>query len=189
MLFKYNHSDIKFEPVSKFRYLDVRVTLILALMLSLIAATVTDSTRNSQQDVVYEDRVLLLEEIYAFSEAKLIEQIARLNFRHPHIVLAQAKLESGNYSSAIFRENNNLFGMKKATVRLNLATTSNKGHAYYDTWQDSVLDYALYTATYLNSLKTEEQYYNYLAQNYAEDTMYVYKVKQIVEAQNLKKLF
>jgi len=189
MLFKYNHNSIKFEPISRFRYLDIRLMLLAILMLGLVAATVTDTTRVNQQDTLYEDRLVLLEESLRFSEDRLIEQITRLNFKHPYIVLAQAKLESGNFTSPIFKENNNLFGMKKAVVRLNVARSSSKGHAFYDTWQDSVIDYALYTATYLNSLKTEEQYYDYLAQNYAEDTMYVHKVRQIVEAQNLKELF
>jgi uncharacterized FlgJ-related protein len=189
MLFKYNDDKIKFERVSRFQYLDVRFVFSLIVMLGLLAATVTDSTRTKEQETLYEDKLILLEESLIFSEARLIEQITKLNFKHPHIVLAQAKLESANFTSQIFIENNNLFGMKKAVVRLNVAKSSNRGHAYYDTWQDSVIDYALYTATYLNSLKTEEQYYDYLTRNYAEDTMYVSKVRRIAEVQKLQELF
>lgn len=189
MLFKYNDNQVKFERVPRFQYLDARLAASLLVMLGLLAATVTDSTSIKEQEILYEDRLILLEESSMFSEARLVEQIAKLNFKHPHIVLAQAKLESGNYTSQIFIENNNLFGMKKAVVRLNTARSSNRGHAYYDTWQDSIIDYALYTATYLNSLKTEDQYYDYLARNYAEDTTYVNKVREIVEVQKLRDLF
>ena len=40
-----------------------------------------------------------------FSEKALIELIKDCNMKYPHIVLAQAQLESGNFSSRIFKEN------------------------------------------------------------------------------------
>jgi len=77
-------------------------------------------------------------------------------------------------------ENNNLFGMKEATQRINLSKGTQTNHAYYSYWMDSVYDYALYCATYLSKLKTEDDYYNYLSQSYAEDGSYIDKLKNIV---------
>ena len=45
-----------------------------------------------------------------FSEKALIELLKDCNMKYPHIVLAQAKVESGHFKSRIFRQNNNLFG-------------------------------------------------------------------------------
>ncbi len=53
-----------------------------------------------------------------FSEEALIELIKDCNLKYPHIVLAQAKVESGHYKSRIFKQNNNLFGMRRARIRV-----------------------------------------------------------------------
>lgn len=67
---------------------------------------------------------------------------------HPHIVYAQAILETGNFTSAIFLENNNLFGMKHPRQRETLSLGHNRGHAKYKSWQDSVRDYAKWQEYY-----------------------------------------
>lgn len=124
-----------------------------------------------------------------FSEEKLIEKLKELNFKFPHIVLAQAKLETGNFSSKMFNENNNLFGMKQARSRINLAEGTQYGHAFYETWLESVYDYAFYSSTYLSKIKSERDYFTYLSQSYAEDPNYIPRLKQIIEQQNLKSKF
>ena len=133
-----------------------------------------------------EEKLIILREANSFSEQKLIESIKELNFRFPHIVLAQAKLESSNFSSPIFLENNNLFGMKEAKVRANLAIGTKRSHAFYKNWKDSLLDYALYYSTYLSKIRTESEYFEYLNQSYAQDPNYVVKLKNIIRKQNLK---
>jgi len=121
-----------------------------------------------------------------FSEEKLIKLINSLNFPFPHIVLAQAMHETNFFKSSIFRENNNLFGMKRATVRITTSKGTNRDHAAYDTWMDSVYDRAFYSATYLSNVKTEDEYYSFLSQFYAEDPEYINKLKQIIENKTLK---
>jgi uncharacterized FlgJ-related protein len=149
----------------------------------------TSNPANKAQNLSQEDKLIVIREYNEFSENKLIEKITELNFRYPHIILAQAKLESGHFKSTIFLENNNMFGMKEAKLRANLAKGTNRGHAYYETWQESVIDYALYYSSYLRSIKTEGEYFEYLRQNYAEDPTYVQRLKQIIEKQELKNKF
>ena len=149
----------------------------------------TSNPSNEVQNLSQEDKLIVIREYNEFSEEKLIEKITELNFRYPHIILAQAKLESGHFKSTIFLENNNMFGMKEAKLRANLAKGTNRGHAYYDTWQESVIDYALYYSSYLRSIKTEGEYFEYLKQNYAEDKTYVQRLKQIIKKQDLKNKF
>ena len=149
----------------------------------------TSNPTNEVQNLSQEDELIVIREYNEFSEEKLIEKITELNFRYPHIILAQAKLESGHFKSTIFLENNNMFGMKEAKLRANLAKGTNRGHAYYDTWQDCILDYALYYSTYLSDIRTEGEYFEYLRQNYAEDPTYVQRLKQIIKKQDLKNKF
>lgn len=124
-----------------------------------------------------------------FSQDKLVEMLKDLNVRFPHIVLAQARLESGGYRSRIFKENNNLFGMKQATVRVNTALGTQHNHAYYDTWRESVYDYAFYQTRYLSGAKTEGEYLYVLGQSYAEDPDYVTKLRNEIQKGNLRSLF
>ena len=86
----------------------------------------------------------------------------------PEIVIAQAKLETGNYSSDVFYENNNLFGLYD----------SNKKEYYkFNSWQESVLAYKDLIQSKLND---GEDYYAFLKRiGYAKDKNYIKKVKRI----------
>jgi uncharacterized FlgJ-related protein len=118
-----------------------------------------------------------------------IEEISKLNFKYPHIVLAQAILETGNYESKIFKENNNLFGMKEARVRLNLAKGTQHGHAYYDDWKESLTDYALWYSTYASKCKNEKQLYKLLNKQYAEAKYYPQALQRIIKRDQLESKF
>lgn len=124
-----------------------------------------------------------------FSEESFIEMLQELNVKYPYIVLAQARIESGRYSSRIFKENHNLFGMKQANRRINTAEGTQYGHAFYQTWRESVYDYAFYQSRYLSSATTEEEYYYIIGKSYAEDPKYISKLKNEVEKYKLKSKF
>lgn len=124
-----------------------------------------------------------------FTEEKLVSLIKSLHFPFPEIVMAQAIHESGCFSSKLFLENNNILGMKCPIVRLTTSKGEQNGYAYYESWKDCIYDRALYSATYLSNVKTEEDYYNYLSQYYAEDKDYVDKLKRIIQQKNLKQIF
>lgn len=115
-----------------------------------------------------------------FTEIKLKRLILDLNMKYPDVVLAQAKIESGNFKSKIFLENNNLFGMRQATNRPTTSSQVESGYAYYMNWKESVIDYALYQSKYLSDL-TREQYLSYLGKNYAEDPQYKDGIIKVIE--------
>lgn len=123
-----------------------------------------------------------------FSEEALIEAIKQMKFKHPHIVLAQAKLETGHFQSRVFLENNNLFGMKQAWRRPTTALGTHRGHAVYSNWRESLIDYALYSAYYVQD-KDEEEFYEHLNDNYAQDPIYNVKLRNVVEREDLEVLF
>ena len=138
--------------------------------------------------IISNDIVINSDGIYAiphqkdvFTEQKLKEYLIELNVKFPNVVFAQAKLESGNFRSKIFEENNNLFGMKQPSVRTTTATGEQYNHATYNSWRESVLDYALYSCKYTSNIQTEDEYIAYLGSRYAEDTNYVNKLKNIVK--------
>lgn len=111
-----------------------------------------------------------------FSEEAFIEEVKRYNFKYPEIIIAQARIESNNFKSPIFKECNNIFGMKEARKRLNLAEGSCRGHAYYSSWKASLQDRALYEASYTHKIGSRDQYITYLDRLYAEDGSYAEKL-------------
>ena len=112
--------------------------------------------------------------------------IDTLNIEHPHIVLAQMKLESGNFKSNLAKSNNNFFGMKHPLTRPTVSLGSKKGYATFNSWSYSILDYALWQRRYARGL-TEEEYLDMLSYKYAEDKNYVKKVKNIADSLLIEK--
>jgi hypothetical protein len=66
--------------------------------------------------------------------------IACLKFPYPEVVFMQARIESGNFTSKVFRDNNNMFGMRLPRIRPTLAVGERYGYAVYASWRDSVID-------------------------------------------------
>jgi hypothetical protein len=116
-----------------------------------------------------------------FSEELLKECMYYEKIQHSDIVLIQSKLETGNYTSIIFQDNNNLFGMKYARVRETSATGIMYGHAYYDHWTDSVKDYKLFQDWYMSIGydigNNSDEYLVFLKWiRYASDKKYIHKL-------------
>ena len=161
-LYKFNTQTLQFEKVSLiFKVLKVLGILVLGLLfLGLNTAKVPT------QYITDTENILLVNNNSQFSENKLIQKIKELNLPFPHITLAQAKLESGDFSSRIFKENHNMFGMKEARVRVNLAKGTQFGHAYYNSWEESILDYAFWYSNYARKCKSETELFQLLDNHY-----------------------
>lgn len=159
------------------------ISLLLVALMVLFGVILTMKV---EKKIIRSEMMIILTEKDRFTEDRLIELIKRLNFKYPEIVYAQAILESGHFKSRTFIENNNLFGMKEPTQRVNISSGSQNDYAYYKTWQESVIDYAFYSATYLSKIPSQEEYFNYLAQFYAEDPDYVKKLKNVIQQINSK---
>ena len=162
--------------------------IIAIMVLTIISTTFILRNINNVKLISEETKSIIIKENQKeneFSPEKLKAYILQLNIRFPNIVYAQAVLESGNFQSDIFRTNNNLMGMRRATTR----PTTNKGEqfdfAVYDNWRSSVEDYAMFAASYLNNIKTEDEYFAYLKANYCTDSGYVDRIKVIIKQQKL----
>ena len=184
-LYSYNKNTLQYKEIP---YL----TKITKGILFTIVALLLFSGSVTPIEKVYvnnSEEILIIEKESEFNEQRLINKIKELNLPYPYITLAQAKLETGDYSSKIFRENHNLFGMKEARVRINLAKGTQYNHAYYNNWEESVLDYSFWYASYARKCKTEDELFQLLGAQYAEATYYVQSLKQIIKRENLKSKF
>ena len=191
MLYFYSKSGLEFKNISrKF------IIGLLGYTAFLVLGTVlfTDKTEYTRKEVIEtitpEERLIVINQNeFAFSEDTLVYLLTELNVKFPHIVLAQSIIETGHWSSRIFKENNNLFGMKEAYVRVHTAKGTQHNHAYYENWRESVYDYAFYQCRYLGGIKTEEEYFQYLSRSYAEAPNYVQSLKRVIENEKLREKF
>lgn len=101
-----------------------------------------------------------------FSETNLNHMMAMLEMDHPEIVMRQAKLETGNFTSRRFKEYNNLFGFQ----------VSDSSICKYSNWKESVI---AYKSLQMRKLRDNEDYYKFLIRiKYASDPDYIKKLKQ-----------
>ena len=168
-------------------YRIIPISLGMSLVLSFISYFA--GAYYSKEYVRYETEISVAEKAHqSFSKEELIKMLKQLNVKHPHIVLAQSIVETGHWKSVVFKENHNLFGMREANARIKTSLGTQLNHAYYDSWRESVYDYAFYQARYLSKLN-ESEYYAALDATYAEAGGYSNALKKIVERHNLKSYF
>lgn len=174
--YKYEKDSLSFKKVS---YRKIGLAYLAPFMFFAFIGAVLAPRQEVIEKLTPVERMIVIDMEFEFTEEKFIEEIKRMNFKYPHIVLAQSKIETGNFTSRIFIENNNLFGMKQARVRANLATGTQHNHATYNNWKESLYDYGLYYSSYLRKINSEEKYFEYINQLYAEDPNYDTKVRAL----------
>jgi len=110
----------------------------------------------------------------------LYSYMVEIDIQHPEIVMAQAKLESGRFKSIIFRENNNLFGMRLPVRRKTTAIGKNRGYAVYRDWKSSVRDYKLWQDRMINKGNSDDDYLRYLQEHYAKNEQYIRILRKMI---------
>lgn len=104
----------------------------------------------------------------ALNRGNLYAEIIRQEVLFPKVVLAQALLETGYFSSRVCLEYNNLFGLRKR----------NGDYMQFDRWEDSVAAYR----DYVQYKYKGGNYFDFLNRiGYAEDKAYTTKVRQIFQ--------
>lgn len=119
-----------------------------------------------QQDAeVYDTSFLNATEL---NDSILYLALVHYEVKHPKAVLAQAKLESGNYTSSHCRNRNNFLG---------LYNSRRKEYFKFNHWSECILAYKDMVEY---KLKEGEDYYQFLDRiGYAENPNYIKQVKQI----------
>ena len=99
--------------------------------------------------------------------ANLASSLQRHKVKFPNIVIAQALLETGYFTSRVCLEHNNLFGLRRP---------SDGGYYHFDNWEESIRAYRDYVQYKYHG----GDYYRFLQRiGYAEDVEYMRKVRKI----------
>lgn len=118
----------------------------------------------------------------------LYTYLVEMRVPHAKIVLCQAKIESAQYSSVLFKRQNNLFGMKIPTNRATSGSDGKAGYQAYNNWKSSATDYILWQYSHNVDKLSQEDYLKYLGKIYAEDPKYVAKIKKMLKEIDFDKL-
>ena len=170
MIYYFDKNSLQFKKITHKQY--VYGFLIIGLIFSSLGFTSAVKFNNFVEKIP-----VIVRLNQTFSPEEVRAEIIKLNIEHPDIVFAQCQIESGNFKSNIFKNNNNCLGMKLARSRPTTANGEQFGHAFYDSWQDCLKDYALWQAAYARNLSKEE-YLQLLGEIYAEDSNYINAIKQ-----------
>ena len=179
MIYKYSKKDSAFKNVF-IKYVSTTFLTATVLLSGTALAFYKYGKMEGVSSLSDEERTVVIKQIDPFKVQELKDYLVELNVKFPDIVYAQARLESNGFKSRIFLENNNMFGMKQSTRRSSTNKGEQYGHAYYDTWRESVLDYALWQCKYLSQITTRAEYLEYLKNNYAQDPNYYNKLIKII---------
>lgn len=137
--------------------------IILFCFISMSFHKVEELPQSTKIEV--QDTSFLYKEL---SDSTLYLALKYYNIKHPKIVLAQAKLESGNYTSAHCIRKNNFLG---------LYNSKKKEYYSFKHWTDCIEGYKNMIE---HKHRNGEDYYAFLIRiGYASDPIYITKVKQI----------
>lgn len=113
------------------------------------------------------NKPIIIKDTFSISEFRYQLKLKEIKF--PEIVEAQARLETGNFTSNYFKNYHNLFGFR-----------GKNGYIKYTTWIKSVEAYAKWQTKYYKN--NNEDYFTFLKRiNYAEDTNYIIKLKTCIK--------
>ena len=157
-----------------FKELKKDILCIICIMIGFILSYsygYSNGKKNIMPNIIYIDNMVDIKH-QAFLDKSpkegLKEALDYYNIEHADIVYAQAVLETGNFKSTNCIKYNNLFG---------LYNSKKKEYFKYSHWSQSVEAYR----KYIQSKYKSGNYYDFLANlGYAEDSTYIYKVKEIV---------
>jgi len=109
----------------------------------------------------------MVPEDITLTDSTILVELVKGNCMLPNIALAQAKLETGHYKSAVCKQNKNLFGIKKHNCKY--VAGDNLNHATYKTYRDNIKCY----------LHIQEHYLKRIDGKYASSPEYISNLRVI----------
>ncbi|MCX6292171.1 MAG: glucosaminidase domain-containing protein [Bacteroidetes bacterium] len=159
--------------------------------------TFNDYSYNKNAITDSADALLKIQQCEPLTNDNLKFELKKLEIICRDEVFAQFQIESGHLSSFLLLRTNNLCGMRypfrrstaaigiflpdmdtiiKGNQKALLKYSRQNNYAVYASWQDCLKDYKLWQD---ECFRLKERYLSFLGNNYAEDTGYVKKIKQV----------
>lgn len=145
--------------------------ILLIILFCFISMSFHDvNVTPKQQDVEVRDTSFL--NVNELNDSILYLALVHYEVKYPKAVLAQAKLESGNYTSNHCRTRNNFLG---------LYNSRKKEYFSFSHWTACLLKYKQCFQSKDLNYSTDEEYIDYLLEiGYATDPLYKDKIMRII---------
>ena len=116
---------------------------------------------------IIETDTLYLPSDISLNDSSITAELVKLGCVLPNVALAQFKIETGHFTSAICRENKNIAGIRNSASPLSIG--KNRGHNVYKTYKDCLKDY----------VRVQNKYLKNIDGRYAEAKGYIKLIKSI----------
>lgn len=113
------------------------------------------------------DTMIIKDMDIKLNDSAITAELVKLGCVLPNVAVAQFKIETGHYRSAICRENKNLAGIRNSASPLSIG--KNRGHNVYATYKDCLKDY----------VRVQNKYLKNIDGKYAEAKGYIKQIKKI----------
>lgn len=157
--YRRNPKTLEFEATSRYDFKIIGLIAVCLLFLGFSSAIKVNT-------IVERMPVYMEHKEEPCNDETVKAYIKTLNLRFPHIVYQQTILESGHFKSPIFRDLNNLLGMEYTTGRPTLGQNIGQRFARYNSWKESIADYAIWQSYMTREVRNEEEYYYFLDKVY-----------------------
>lgn len=111
------------------------------------------------------DTMIIKDMDIKLNDSAITAELVELGCVLPNVAVAQFKIETGHYRSAICRENKNLAGIRNSASPLSIG--KNRGHNVYATYKDCLKDY----------VRVQNKYLKNIDGKYAEAKGYINQIK------------
>ena len=113
------------------------------------------------------DTMIIKDMDIMLNDSAITAELVKLGCVLPNVAVAQFKIETGHYRSAICRENKNLAGIRNSASPLSIG--KNRGHNVYATYKDCLKDY----------VRVQNKYLKNIDGKYAEAKGYINQIKVV----------
>lgn len=142
-----SHVDITL--LSKVKTFSLYLLTIAVIALSVAFTTIKPNVINHNGKHTV-DTVYLQEMDIPLTDSAITEELVKQDCILPNVALAQMKIETGNFKSAICKENKNIAGIR--TSKSQYVSGINRGHCTYKTYKDCIKDYVRIQNRYLKNI-------------------------------------
>lgn len=145
-----------------------RISIVLSIALSssiIYNLSKEDIIRVHVRKIIHHDTILIKD--MPLTDSAIISELVKLGCVLPNVALAQFRIETGHFTSAICKENKNIAGIRNSTSPLSIG--KNRGHNVYATYRDCLKDY----------VRVQNKYLHNIDGHYAEAKGYIHLIKSM----------
>ena len=162
--YKYCSNTLKFIPAKRYNFLTLGLIAVCLVILGFSSAVKVNT-------IVERIPVYLEHKDEPCTDESVKAYIKALNLRYPDIVYRQTILESNHFTSPLYKNLNNLLGMEATTTRPTFGINIGQRFAKYDSWKESLADYAIWQSYMAREIRNEQEYYLLLDKIYCPYTL------------------